>query len=431
MTVQPVFNSEPKVELMRENRNQIIAALDIGSTKVVMAIATYAQGDVEVIGVGKAENTGVRQGQIVNMAETEKAILEAKEEAELMAGVKLNSVYLSVGGQGVKAIASRGLVPVSGKEIAKSDIDRVLEVAKAIHLPEESRILHALAQSFTVDGQEGIDTPISMKGVRLEVDAQLITISEKCLSNILNCVQKTGLRVKQVVLDQYASTLATVQEDEKEIGVAVVEMGGGTCEIVVYKDSCITHVGSIPVGGLNFTQDVAVGLKTPINSAEVVKKKYGTALVDMVGEDELVDVVGLGERKSRQVPRVELSRILEARAEETLSLIFNQLSEWDVLKSLGAGVILTGGGSLLQGLVELAEFTFDVPVRRGVPRNVIGMREAYNSPIFSTAIGTLLFGCDQEFGASVNHNRKPNVISKKTSGTWEQVKNFMSKTLSI
>ncbi len=416
---------------MRENRNQVIAALDIGSTKVVMAIATYAQGEVEVIGVGKTENTGVRQGQIVNMAETEKAILEAKEEAELMAGVKLHSVYLSVGGQGVKAIPSRGLVPVSGKEIQKSDIDSVLEVAKAIHLPEESRILHALAQSFTVDGQEGIDTPIQMKGVRLEVDAQLITISEKCLSNFLTCVQKSGLRVKQVVLDQYASTLATVQEDEKEIGVAVVEMGGGTCEIVVYKDSCITHVGSIPVGGLNFTQDVAVGLKTPINSAEVVKKKYGTALVDMVGEDELIDVVGLGERKSTQIPRVELSRILEARAEETLSLIFNQLSEWDVLKSLGAGVILTGGGSLLQGLVELAEFTFDVPVRRGVPRNVVGMREAYNSPIFSTAIGTLLFGCDQEFGANAGVKRKTNIMSKKTSGTWEQVKNFMSKNLSI
>ncbi len=415
---------------MRESRNQVIAALDIGTTKVVVAIATYAQGDVEVIGVGKAENTGVRQGQIVNMAETQAAILEAKEEAELMAGVKLSQVYLSVGGQGVQAIASRGLVPVSGKEIGKTDIDRVLDVAKAIHIPEESRILHALAQSFTVDGQQDIETPIGMQGVRLEVDAQLITISEKCLGNILTCVQKSGLKVKQVVLDQYASTLATVQEDEKEIGVAVVEIGGGTCEVVVYKDSCITHVGSIPVGGLNFTQDVAVGLKTPINSAEVVKKKYGTALVDMVGDDEMIDVMGLGERKSRQVSRIELSRILEARAEETLSLIFNQLSEWDVLKDLGAGVILTGGGSLLQGLVELAEFTFDVPVRRGVPRNVIGMREAYNSPIFSTAIGTLLFGCEQEFAPNYK-NRTTNIMKKKTSGTWEQVKSFMSKALSI
>ena len=415
---------------MRENRNQIIAALDIGSTKVVVAIATYSQGDVEVIGVGKAENTGVRQGQIINMAETQQAIIEAKEEAELMAGVKLTHVYLSVGGQGVKAIPSRGLVPVDNKEIDKNDIDRVLEVAKAVHIPEESRILHALAQSFIVDGQEGIETPISMNGIRLEVDAQLITISEKCLSNLLVCVQKTGLKVRQVVLDQYASTLATVQDDEKEIGVAVVEIGGGTCEIVVYKDSCITNVGSIPVGGLNFTQDVAVGLKTPINSAEVVKKKYGTALVDMVGEDEMIDVVGLGERKNRQISRIELCKILEARAEETLSLIFNQLNDWGVLKDLGAGVILTGGGSLLQGLVELAEFTFDVPVRRGVPRNVIGMREAYNSPIFSTAIGTLLFGCEQEFVKNTK-TKTTNLMTKKTSGTWDQVRNFMSKALSI
>lgn len=415
---------------MRESRNHVIAALDIGSTKVVVAIATYGQGDVEVIGVGKAENTGVRQGQIVNMAETQQAILEAKEEAELMAGVKLNHIYLSVGGQGVKAIPSKGLVPVHGKEIAKEDIERVLEVAKAIHIPEESRILHSLAQSFTVDGQEGIETPIAMKGVRLEVEAQLITISEKCLSNVLACVQKTGLKVKQVVLDQYASTLATVQPDEKEIGVAVVEIGGGTCEIVVYKEGCVVQVGSIPVGGMNFTQDVAVGLKTPINSAEVIKKKYGTALVDMVGSDEMIDVPGLGERKSRQVSRIELSRILEARAEETLSLIFQQLSDWDVLKDLGAGVILTGGGSLLQGLVELAEFTFDVPVRRGVPRNVVGMREAYNSPIFSTAIGTLLFGCEQEFSPSPGMV-KSNILKAKTSGTWEQVRNFMSKALSI
>lgn len=414
---------------MRENRNQIIAALDIGSTKVVMAIATYAQGDVEIIGVGKAENIGVRQGQIVNMAETQQAILEAKEEAELMAGVKLSHVYLSVGGSGVKAIPSHGLVPVRGKEIDAADIQRVLEVARAVHLPEESRILHALPQSYKVDGQGGIETPISMTGVRLEVNAQLITISEKSLSNILTCVQKTGLKVKQVVLEQYASALSAIEADEKQIGVAVVELGGGTCEIVVYKDSCVTHVGTIPVGGLNFTQDVAIGLKTPIHSAEVVKKKYGTALVDMVGEDEMIEVAGLGDRKARQVSRLELGRILEARAEETLALIFNRLNEWDVLKDLGAGVVLTGGSSLLQGLVELAEFTFDVPVRRGVPKNVMGMREAYNSPMFSTAIGTILFGCEQEFVPSKKST--PNLLSKKATGTWDQVKNFMNKALSI
>lgn len=415
---------------MRENRNQIIAALDIGSTKVVIAIATYAQGEIEIIGVGKAENAGVRQGQIVNMAETQQAIFEAKEEAELMAGVKLSQVYLSVGGSGVKAIPTNGLVPVKNKEIEPSDIERVLEVAKAVHLPEESRILHALPQSYKVDAQGGIETPVSMSGVRLEVNAQLITISEKSLMNILTCVQKTGLKVKQVVLEQYASALAVIENDEKQIGVAVVELGGGTCEIVVYKDSCVTHVGTIPVGGLNFTQDVAIGLKTPIHSAEVVKKKYGTALVDMVGDDEQIEVAGLGDRKARQVSRIELSRILEARAEETLSLIFNRLNEWDVIKDLGAGVVLTGGGSLLQGLVELAEFTFDVPVRRGVPKNVMGMREAYNSPMFSTAIGTVLFGCEQEFVPS-KKSSTPNILSQKASGTWEQVKNFMSKALSI
>ncbi|MCB0378913.1 MAG: cell division protein FtsA [Bdellovibrionales bacterium] len=413
---------------MKDNKHQMIAALDIGSTKVVVAIATYHDGEVEVIGVGKAENRGVRQGQIVNMAETQKAIQEAKEEAELMAGVKLHSVYLAVGGHGVQAISSRGLIPVSGKDITKTDLEKVLDVAKAVHLPQESRILHALAQSYIVDGQHGIDSPVGMQGVRLEVDAQLVTVSEKNLSNFINCVEKSGLTVKQVVLDQYASTLATVEKDEQDLGVAVVEMGGGTCEVVVYREGCISHIATIPVGGLNFTQDVAVGLKTPLASAETIKKKYGTALVDMVGVDETIDVEALGERKHRNISRVDLSRILEARAEETLSLIFQKLSEWDVLKDLGAGVIITGGGSLLQGIVELAEFTFDVPVRRGVPKNVIGMREAYNSPIFSTAIGTLLFGCEQEHKDSP---RLARTVAKTTNGAWDRIKNFMNKALSI
>ena len=414
---------------MKESRGRIIAALDIGSTKVVAAVVNYVQGELEVIGLGKSDNHGVRQGQIINMAETQQAISESIKEAELMAGIKISDVYISVGGQGVSAIPSRGLVPIEGKEITRKDIDRVLQVAKAIHIPEESRILHALPQSYVVDGQEGIENPITMKGVRLEVDAQLITISEKSLSHFLSCVEKSGLNVRQVVLDQYASTLATVQSDEREIGVAVVEMGGGTCEVVVYKDSCITHVGSIPVGGMNFTQDVAMGLKTPIQSAEVLKKKFGTSLADMVPSDEMVDVAGLGERQSRQVPRKELSQILEARSEETLSLIFNQLNEWDVLQDLGAGVILTGGGSQLQGLVELAEMTFDVPVRRGIPRNVIGMREAYSSPVFATVVGTLLFGCEQELG----HPGKPikQINRVKAGNAWDQVKSFMNKALSI
>jgi cell division protein FtsA len=417
---------------MRENRGQTIAALDIGTTKVVMAVATYSQGDLEVIGIGRAENTGVRQGVIVNMAETQSAILAAKEEAELMAGLKIHQVYLSVGGQGVKALTSHGLVPVRDQEIDRADVVQVLEVAKAIHIPEESRILHALPLSYKIDGQDGIENPLSMRGVRLEVDAQLITIPEKRMENLLGCVNRAGLKVKQVVLDPYATALATVEPDEKEAGVAVVEMGGGTCEIIVFKDSSVAQVGCIPVGGLNFTQDVAVGLKTPITCAETIKKKHGTALMDMVGEDELIEVASLGERKSREVARAELTRILEARAEETLSLIFNQLNEWDIIKSLNAGVVLSGGGSLLPGLVELSEFTFDVPVRRATPKNIIGMRETYNSPIYSTVIGTLLFGCEQE--AIPTKSMKPNKkVVKQSAGRspWDEIKKIMTKALSI
>ena len=413
---------------MKENR---ITALDVGSTKAVMTIGRLTPEGVEVIGLGKVDHEGVRQGQVVNMVETSQAIMEARKEAELTAGVRLSQTYLSVTGQGAKTLSSRGLVPVVGTEVSPSDIDRVLEVAKAIHIPEQSRILHALPQSFTLDGQEGIENPLSMQGIRLEVDARLITVSEKGVANLLSAISKTGLKVKQVVLSQYASALATLQPEEKEMGVTLVEIGGGTCDLLVYKDSRITHVGTIPVGGLNFSQDVAVGLKTSLHGAEAVKKKYGTALVDMVGEDEMVDGLGLKERKTRQVTRLELSRILEARAEETLSLIFNQLNEWDVLKGLGAGVVFTGGGSLLPGLLQLAEFTFDVSVRRGEPEPVMGMKEACRGPLFSTVLGTLLFASGQEFPSSLQTTKGAGGRKNKTGGKWEQVKTFMGKALSI
>ena len=244
----------------------------------------------------------------------------------------------------------------------------------------------------------------------------------------MTCIEKTDLEVSQIVLDQYACSLATIEEDEKQAGVVLVGIGGGTCELIVYRDSCVSHIGTIPVGGLNFTQDVAIGLKTPVDQAEIIKKRHGTALVDMVGEDESIEVIGLGERKNHQIPRIELSRILEARAEETLSLIFNQLNKWDALNHASAGVVFTGGGSLLQGLVELAEFTFDVPVRKARVRNVIGMEEDYNNPAFVTAIGTVLLGCDQKF---LSKKTKGKILTGKTGGAWNHVKKFMNKALSI
>ena len=413
---------------MKQSQSQIISALDIGSTKVVMAVANYNQSEIDLIALSEVKNAGVRQGQIVNMDETIGAVVEAKEEVERLAGIKLSEICLSVGGKGVEMMTSHGLIPVRGREINKGDIDRVLEVAKTIHIPQKSRILHALPKSFTVDGQDGIDSPMAMSGVRLEVDAQLIVVPEKNLNNVLTCVEKTGLEISQIVLGQYACAFATIEDDEKQAGVILVAIGGGTCELIVYKNSCVSHIGTIPVGGLNFTQDVAVGLKTPVTHAEIIKKRYGTALVDMVGEDESIDVVGLGERKNDQVPRIELSRILEARAEETLSLIFNQLNEWDVLSHASAGVVFTGGGSLLQGLVELAEFTFDIPVRKAGVRNIIGMEEDYNNPAFVTAIGTLLLGCDENFLSEKANGR---ILKNKTNGAWNRVKRFMSKALSI
>jgi len=413
---------------MKENEEPRFAVIDIGSTKVVIVEGYFDKdlGQVHVTALGKAENRGVKQGQIVNMEATVQAIAKAKEEAELMAGRSISSVTLAIGGDGVSCHDSRGMVAIGGQQVQDKDVQSVLNVAKAFPLPENTEILHILPVAYTVDHQGQILAPQGMSGVRLEVDTKIVTAPKTATVNAVSCLEKAGLKVNKVILQAMASAEAVVTPEEKELGVAVVDIGGGTCEIVVYNEGVVRCVGSLPVGGLNFTQDVAVGLKTPLRDAELLKLRYGAAMMNMVDADETVSREGLGDTKDKSVTRGALCQILEARAEETLSLIVQKLNEWEVLSELGSGVVLTGGACQLRGLVELGEFTFEIPVRMGEPLCTTEIKDVSKNPAFSTLLGMLKFA---ETGSSTN--KKIRLKSGDMASRWQDIKTRIGKTFSI
>ncbi|HMN68408.1 MAG TPA: cell division protein FtsA [Bdellovibrionales bacterium] len=375
---------------------QVIAGLDIGTTKVTCAIGRFEEGRLNIIGVGTAPNSGMRHGVVVNIDSTSDAIKKAKDEAELMAGQKIESVWLAVGGQHIQSFASSGMVAIRNKEVQQDDIDRVIEAAKAVAIPQDRQVLHVLPQDFRIDGQMGIFDPIGMAGVRLEARVLLISGATLVLQNPVKCTQRVGLKVEGLTLQQLASAMAVLSADEKNLGVTVVDIGGGTCDMITFHQGSVIHTGLLPVGGQNFTHDVAIGLKTTQNHGETLKRKYGCALPEMVSEDEAIEVESVGGRKPRTLMRRDLCEVLEARAEETLELIHLDLEEKGLLTKLGSGVVLTGGGSLLHGLVEMGDFILDVPVRRGWPEKVGGLVDVVRQPACSTVVGVLLYGLSQE-----------------------------------
>lgn len=371
---------------------RMIAGLDIGTTKVACAIGRYDNGRLDIIGVGVAPNTGMRHGVVVNIDATTEAITKAKDEAELMAGAKVESVYLSVGGQHIQSFASSGMVAVRHKDVQQEDIDRVIEAAKAVAIPQDRQVLHVLPQDFKIDGQVGIFDPIGMSGVRLEASVFIVTGSKAVIQNAVTCTQRAGIRVEGLVLSQLASALSVLSADEKNLGVTVVDIGGGTCDMITFFQGSVIHTGLLPVGGHNFTHDVAIGLKTTQNYSETLKRKYGCALPEMVNEDESIEVESVGGRKPRTLMRRDLCEVLEARAEETLELIHHDLEEKGLLGKLGSGVVLTGGGALLHGLIEMGDFVLDVPVRRAWPEKVGGLVDVVRQPSCSTVVGVMLHG---------------------------------------
>lgn len=350
-------------------------------------------GTVDIVGLGVAESRGIKRGVVVNLEAAVDSIKKAIGEAELMAGIEIDCVHLSLSGPHIKGFNSRGVIAVAGKnrEITRDDVRRAIEAAKAVALPTGREILHVLPQDFVVDEQDGIGAPVGMTGARLEVNVHVVTGAASSTQNIISCVNRAGVAVLDTVIEQLAAAEAVLTQDEKELGVALVDIGGGTADLAIFERGCLWHTGVVAVGGDHFTNDIAVGLRTPIPEAEKVKRKSGCALSSMVDEDATIEVASVGGRKPRLLARRILSEILQPRAEEMFHLVWDEIQRGGFEKALNSGIVLTGGGAILDGMPEMAEQIFDLPVRRGAPGAVGGLADHVSSPAFATPVGLVLY----------------------------------------
>jgi cell division protein FtsA len=376
-------------------KDRYLVGLDVGTSKVCAIVGELVEDNgVDVVGIGVAESRGIRRGVIVNLEAAVESIKKAIEEAELMAGVEIDAVHLSMAGPHIKGFNSRGVIAVAGKsrEITRDDVRRAIEAAKAVSLPAGREILHVLPQDFVVDEQDGIGAPVGMTGARLEVNVHIVTSSATATQNIVSCVNRAGVHVIDTVIEQIAAAESVLTPDEKELGVALVDIGGGTTDIAIFERGSLWHTAVIGVGGDHFTSDIAVGLRMPIPDAEKLKRKCGCALSAMVEEDETMDVASVGGRRPRVMARRILSEILQPRAEEIFHLVWDEIRRAGYEKSLNSGIVLTGGGAILEGMPEIAEQIFDLPIRRGAPAGVGGLADHVGSPSFATPVGLVLYG---------------------------------------
>ena len=381
--------------LRGENKN-LIVGLDIGTSKVVAVVAELsADGRLEVVGLGSHESRGLKKGVVVNIESTVAAIQRALEEAELMADCKITRVYTGIAGSHIRSFNSTGMVAVKDKEVTALDIQRAIDTARAMPIPTDQQVLHILTQEFIVDGQDGVREPMGMSGVRLEVKVHIVTGAVSAAQNIVKCVRRCGLEVSDLVLQPLASSLAVLTEDEKELGVCLVDIGGGTTDIAVFREGAIRHTAVVPIAGDQITNDIAMALRTPTADAEELKIRYGCALRQLADAGETIEVPGVGDRPSRQLSRQVLAEVIEPRVEELYSMIQKVLRESGYEELLSSGLVLTGGSSVMQGMVDLGEEIFHMPVRLGVPRYAGGLSDVVRSPRYATVVGLLLEGRTQ------------------------------------
>ena len=378
-----------------------VVGLDVGTTKICAVIGRPKPGGgLDVIGVGSAPSRGLRRGVVVNIDSTVEAIKLAVADAEQMAGVDVSRVWAGVAGGHIRSLNSRGVVAISGREreVSAADVERAVEAARAINVPQDREIIHVLPQTFAVDDADGVREPIGMSGVRLEVEVHIVTAAVTSVQNVVRAVNRAGLTVQDVVLEPIASAEAVLFPDEKELGVVLIDIGGGTTDVALFRDGAIWHTAIIPLGGDHITNDVAVGLRTPMADAEELKKRYGCALTSMVPAEETVDVPSVGGRKARQLSRQVLSEIIQPRVEEIVTLVARELTRAGFQDAATAGIVVTGGTSIMEGLPELAEAIFDQPVRRGIPGDIGGLADVVRSPIHATAVGLALHGARRPAG---------------------------------
>ena len=377
-----------------------VTGLDIGTTKIGAIIAEVEEGAMPtIIGVGTSPSDGLRRGVVVNLDKTIRSIQTAVEEAERMAGVEINNVYAGIAGDHIRSINGRGVVAVAGanNEITPADVRRVIDAAKAVALPIDREILHILPQEFIVDDQHGIKDPVGMSGVRLEAEVHIVTGAITSAQNIYRSIDRAGIQALDLVLEPLASSYAVVNEDEKELGVIVMDLGGGTTDIAMFYEGCIRHTAVVGLGGKNVTNDMALGLRTPVDQAEQIKLAHGCAVHTEGNRDLTIDVPGVGGRAARKISKSYLVDIIQPRMEEILSLSYREIKKSNYANLMTAGVVLTGGGSMLRGTVELAEEIFDMPVKLGVPSNFNGLTDLVRSPIHATGIGLIHYGIHHEY----------------------------------
>ncbi len=391
----------------KPSSDKMIVGLDIGTSKVVAIVGVLNEhGVIEVIGLGSAPSRGLKKGVVVDIESTVHSIQRAIEEAELMAGVQIHSVYVGIAGSHIKSLNSHGIVAIRDREVSTLDLERVIDAAQAVPIPADQKVLHILPQEYVIDSQDGIKEPMGMSGVRLEAKVHLVTCASNAAMNIERCVQRCGLQVEDIILEQLASSYAVLTEDEKELGVCLVDIGGGTTDIAVFTQGAIRHTAVIPIAGDQVTNDIAMALRTPTEHANEIKIKYACALAQLARADEIIKVPSVGDRPARQLSRQSLAEVVEPRYDELFSLIQAELRRSGFEDVVAAGIVLTGGSSKMEGAVELAEEIFHMPVRLASPQGVTGMTELIKNPVYSTGIGLLQYGKKQsEFGTANKKQR--------------------------
>ena len=401
-----------------EKHMQRIVALDIGTNKIAAIVANVnPQGELEIIGIGTHQSRGLKKGVVVNIDSTVQSIQRAVEEAELMSGCEIDSVYVGIAGSHIRSLNSHGIVAVRDREVFSLDIDRVIDAAKAMAIPADQKILHVLPQEYIIDSQEGVKEPLGMSGVRLEAKVHMVTCAVNAVQNIEKCVERCGLAVNDVILEQLASSYSVLSDDELNLGVCLVDIGGGTTDIAVFTDGAIRHTAVIPIAGDQVTNDIAMALRTPTQNAEEIKIRYACALTQLAKPDEVIKVPGVGDKPEKEMSRQTLAEVVEPRYDELFRLIQAELRRSGFENIIASGIVLTGGGAKMEGLIELAEEIFHMPVSLGAPRLVAGLKDIVRNPVYATSVGLLQYGLERE-------QERAEKQSGRKSSTLDSIKNW-------
>ena len=402
---------------------KLIVGLDIGTSKVVAIVGEIdPEGSLEVVGIGSHPSKGMKKGVVVNIESTVQSIQRAVEEAELMAGCQIHSVYVGIAGSHIRSLNSHGIVAIKEQEVYRADLERVIDAAQAVAIPADQKILHILPQEYIIDSQEGIKEPLGMSGVRLEAKVHLVTCAANAAQNIEKCIRRCGLDVEEIILEQLASNFSVLTDDERELGVCLVDIGGGTTDIAIFVEGSIRHTGVIPIAGDQVTNDIAMALRTPTQHAEEIKIKYACALTQLAGAEDTIKVPSVGERPPRDLSRQSLAEVVEPRYDELFTLVQAELRRSGFEDMVPAGVVLTGGTSKMEGAVELAEEIFHMPVRVGYPQTVRGLNDIVRNPIYATSVGLLQYGLSHRLDDGLS---SPGKSAEQAEGLWSRIRSWL------